>query len=56
MIRRFLIDGNSDIALLFLRITIGGFMLFGHGWSKLAAFEKYFHSFSDPLGVGPEIS
>ena len=54
--KKFLLKGDKDFALLFLRITIGGFMLFGHGWSKLTAFGEYFHSFSDPLGLGPEIS
>ena len=54
--KKFLLTGDKDIALLFLRIFIGSFMLFGHGWSKLTAFGEYFHSFSDPLGLGPEIS
>ena len=54
--KKFLLKGDKDFALLFLRITIGGFMLFGHGWSKLTSFGEYFHSFDDPLGVGPEIS
>lgn len=56
MLRKFLIAGNSDIALLFLRVIIGAFMIFGHGWSKLAAFGEKFHSFSDPIGAGNEIS
>ena len=56
MIKKFLLNGDRDFALLFLRIVIGGFMLFGHGWSKLTSFGEYFHSFSDPLGVGSEIS
>ena len=54
--KKFLLKGDRDFALLFLRILIGGFMLLGHGWSKLTAFGEYFHSFSDPLGIGPEIS
>ena len=54
--KKFLLKGDKDFALLFLRIFIGSFMLFGHGWNKLIAFGEYFHSFSDPLGLGPEIS
>lgn len=54
--KKFLLTGDRDLSLLFLRIFIGGFMLFGHGWGKLTAFGEYFHSFSDPLGFGPEIS
>ena len=52
--KKFLLKGDKDFALLFLRIFIGSFMLFGHGWNKLTAFGEYFHSFSDPLGLGPE--
>ena len=42
--------------LALLRIGFGIFMIVGHGWNKLMAFENRFHSFSDPLGIGNEIS
>jgi len=44
------------LGLAILRIGFGTFMLAGHGWSKLISFENRFHSFSDPLGVGNEVS
>jgi len=47
---------NINLGLLLLRVLIGGFMLLQHGLPKLASFSKSFHSFSDPLGVGSEIS
>lgn len=45
-----------DLALLMLRLSVGLFLAFGHGLGKLTSFGEYFHSFSDPIGLGPEIS
>lgn len=47
----------TDLGLLFLRLTIGGLMLYRHGLPKL---EKLLTEdpikFADPLGTGPEIA
>jgi len=56
MIKKFLLSGNSDVAILTLRIFTGVLMIAGHGWGKITKFETRFHTFSDPLGVGNEIS
>ncbi|MFW5760384.1 MAG: DoxX family protein [Cyclobacteriaceae bacterium] len=47
---------NTDIGLLILRIFAGALMLIMHGLQKLFSWERLFHSFSDPLGLGSEIS
>ena len=31
-------DKKRDIALLLLRLTFGGAMIYGHGWGKLMRF------------------
>jgi len=46
----------SDLGLLLLRLTSGGFMLVAHGWGKLAGFAAKAESFPDPLGVGSSAS
>jgi putative oxidoreductase len=46
----------ENVGLLILRVGIGGFMLFGHGWSKLLNFGQMATSFPDPIGVGSQIS
>lgn len=56
MINKFLHWRNLDLGLLILRVLVGGFMLFGHGWGKLMAFGEKFHTWADPLGVGHELS
>jgi putative oxidoreductase len=45
-----------NVGLLVLRIGMGSFMLFGHGWGKLANFSQKSASFPDPLGVGSFMS
>ncbi|MDF1823287.1 MAG: DoxX family protein [Verrucomicrobiales bacterium] len=45
-------DHLSSLGLLILRVLLGGFMLFGHGWGKLATFSEKSAQFPDPLGVG----
>lgn len=48
---------NPDLGLLLLRLSVGWFMIYGHGWGK---FMKLFADepikFGDPLGLGPELS
>ena len=48
---------NTDLGLLILRITFGGFMIFGHGWGK---FMRFFGEepikFRNVFGMGPEWS
>ena len=46
---------RADIALLIIRVGLGCLM-FRHGWSKLTRFEEIGHTFSDPLGVGSQLS
>lgn len=43
---------SSDFALLLLRASSGGLMLFGHGISKLGRFDDEPIRFGDPLGLG----
>jgi len=47
---------GGDLGLLFLRVSIGAFMLLGHGWPKLANFAAKSAHFPDPLGVGNSLS
>ncbi|MFT5383537.1 MAG: putative oxidoreductase [Saprospiraceae bacterium] len=48
---------RTDIALLILRIAVGGMMLFSHGWGKMM---KFFGegpiTFGNPIGIGEEAS
>lgn len=50
------IPASIDLALLVLRVWIGGAMLLLHGWPKLVAFQQNVATFSDPLGIGPHAS
>lgn len=45
-----------DIGLLLLRLGVGSFMLFGHGWGKLASFSEKADTWADPIGLGPTLS
>lgn len=47
---------QQDLGLLFLRLFIGSFMLFGHGLGKLLAFSSVAQHFPDPLHVSPVVS
>lgn len=47
---------TTDWGLFVLRMGAASFMLFGHGWGKLASFSERADSFADPLGVGPVMS
>lgn len=50
------LPSNTDLALLVLRVWIGGSMLVLHGWDKLAGFKQMASSFQDPLGIGSTTS
>ncbi len=46
-----------DLALLLLRLVMGGFMIYGHGWPKLLRlFGEADIRFLDFMGLGPNIS
>ncbi|MFY0654573.1 MAG: DoxX family protein [Cyclobacteriaceae bacterium] len=48
---------NTDLGLLLLRLSVGWFMIYGHGWGKLMKlFGDGPIKFGDPLGLGPELS
>lgn len=49
-------DKLSSIGLLILRVFVGGFMLYAHGWPKLASFSEKSGGFPDPLGIGSPAS
>ncbi len=48
---------KTDIALLILRLAVGGMMVYSHGWRK---FMKFFADdpirFGNPIGLGEETS
>lgn len=45
-------DRFTSLGLLFLRVSVGGLMLFAHGWGKLTGFSSISGKFPDPLGIG----
>lgn len=49
-------SSTPDIGLLFLRVTAGAMMIYGHGWGKLINFSDKASKFPDPLGLGSEVS
>lgn len=52
--------GNTDpwtsLGLLILRLGTGSLLFYGHGWGKISHFAGRLHGFSNPIGLGPEIS
>jgi putative oxidoreductase len=50
------IPKSNDIALLLLRLTFGGYMLYFHGLAKLLGWSKMSAGFPDPLGIGSTAS
>ena len=46
----------NAIGLLILRVSIGLFMIVGHGWTKLMGFSEMAEKFPDPLGMGNQLS
>ncbi|MCH7690855.1 MAG: DoxX family protein [candidate division Zixibacteria bacterium] len=49
-------DNMPDFGLLFLRMSVGLFIVFGHGWDKLMNFGTMSSQFPDPIGLGSTIS
>ena len=49
-------DNLPDFGLLFLRMSIGLFLVFGHGWGKLLNFSTMSTQFPDPIGLGSTVS
>lgn len=43
---------STDLALLVLRVCLGGSMLLLHGWGKLQKILRGDVEFADPLGIG----
>ncbi len=43
---------SADLALLLLRVWLGGLMLWLHGWGKLTGFSARAEKFADPFGLG----
>lgn len=43
---------NPDLALLLLRVWLGGSMIALHGWPKMQKLFSGEHGFADPLGIG----
>ncbi len=55
-VKKYLRKSYKDLGILFLRITVGCLMLFGHGIPKIMRFEESFHTFSNPIRLGSEAS
>lgn len=49
-------SARTDLALLILRLGTGAFMIIGHGWGKLTNYSARLQTFSDPIGIGSEVS
>ena len=49
-------DNLPDFGLLFLRMSAGLFIVFGHGWGKLMNFGTMSTQFPDPIGLGSTVS
>jgi putative oxidoreductase len=43
---------SREVGLLFVRVTVGLMMAFGHGWGKMVKVVSGDFSFADPLGIG----
>jgi putative oxidoreductase len=61
MIKQMLFSGPDlpllqSLGALVLRLSLGGFMIAAHGWSKMMAFSDRADSFPDPLGIGNSAS
>ena len=49
-------DNLPDFGLLFMRLSVGLFLVLGHGWGKLMNFGTMSAQFPDPLGLGSTVS
>ncbi|MCB0074355.1 MAG: DoxX family protein [Caldilineaceae bacterium] len=46
----------TSIGLLFLRVFLGAFMMFSHGWGKMMKFGVLSAKFPDPIGLGSSVA
>jgi putative oxidoreductase len=46
----------ASLGLLVLRVWVGFFMAFAHGWGKLTGFADRAGQFPDPMGVSSQVS
>lgn len=49
-------DPWTSLGLLILRLGTGFLFFYGHGLGKITRFSERLHTFSDPIGLGPEVS
>jgi putative oxidoreductase len=49
-------DPWTSLGLLILRIGPAALLFYGHGLGKVTRFGERLHRFSDPIGLGPEVS
>jgi putative oxidoreductase len=49
-------DPWASLGLLVLRLGTAFLLFYGHGWQKLVGFGERIHTFSNPIGLGPEVS
>ena len=45
-----------SMGLVVLRLGVGGFLLYGHGWGKITKYAERAPKFADPIGLGSETS
>ena len=45
-------SAKTSIGLLLIRLSVGGMMIYYHGWVKLINYKDLAKDFSDPLGMG----
>lgn len=46
---------NVDVAALFLRLILGGLMIY-HGYGKVMAFNEMYPAFPDVIGIGGKLT
>ncbi len=47
---------SEDLGYLTLRLSLGGTMIWQHGWPKLMGFAERMDTFPDPFGLGGTFS
>ncbi len=47
---------NIDLAGLVLRVTMGFFMAYSHGWPKVMKWDVLIEKFSGPFGMPPAVA
>ncbi len=47
---------DTDIAALLLRVTMGFFMLYNHGWPKVMKWDILMEKFAGPFGMPPSVA